>query len=263
MRIAVIIPAAGRSKRFGSPGRDKLAEDLGGRALLLRTVELFNKREDVATMVVAGPPDSLDQFKMKFGDQLAFLGAKVVAGGRKERWETVQAALAAVPADCTHVVVHDAARPATSPELIDRVFEAARKFDAVIPAVPVTATLKRVGEKSMATAEVDPIAARLLGEGAARRNDARPVLETLDRAGVVEAQTPQIFKAESLRRAYAASDLSGLTDDAAAVERLGETVYAVEGDPRNLKVTTTADLALVRAIMGVRPPADRPAHKRF
>ena len=93
--------------------------------------------------------------------------------------------------------------------------------------------------------------------------EACPVLETVDREGLAEIQTPQIFEADLLRRAYAQENLTGATDDAALVERLGETVHAVEGDVTNIKVTTSSDIRLVRAILGVKPPSERPAHKRF
>lgn len=261
MNIAVIITAAGRSERFG--GRDKLNEDLGGRALLMRTVELFNKRPEVGSVIVAGPPDKLDEFRFRFGDQLGFHGARIVPGGRAERWETVRNALQEVPGDCTHVAVHDAARPATPTDVIDRVFEAATMFDAVIPAVPVAATIKRVSKETKEAAQADPIAAAILGEAAKPRNLARQVEETIDRQRLVEVQTPQIFERGLLIRAYEQKDLSGATDDASLVERLGEAVFVVNGDPRNIKITTPADLHLVRAVLGVRPPQDRPAHKQF
>lgn len=261
MTIAVIITAAGKSERFG--GRDKLNEDLGGRALLMRTVELFNKRPEVGCVIVAGPPDHLDDFRFRFGDQLGFHGAKIVPGGRVERWETVKNALCEVPDQCTHVAVHDAARPGTPVEVIDRVFEAAKMFKAVIPAVPVTATIKRVSKESRQAAEADPIAAAILGDAARPKNTARKVEETIDRERLVEVQTPQVFERGLLLRAYTQKDLSGATDDASLVERLGEAVYVVNGDPRNLKVTTPADLHLMRAVLGVRPPAERPAHKQF
>ncbi len=261
MNIAVIITAAGRSERFG--GRDKLSEDLGGRALLMRTVELFNKRPEVGCVIVAGPPDHLDDFRFRFGDQLGFHGAKIVPGGRVERWETVKNALTEVPDQCTHVAVHDAARPGTPVEVIDRVFEAAKMFKAVIPAVHVTATIKRVSKEAKQAAEADPIAAAILGDAARPKNTARRVEETIDRQRLVEVQTPQIFERGLLLRAYAQKDLSGATDDASLVERLGEEVYVVNGDPRNLKVTTPADLHLMRAVLGVRPPAERPTHKQF
>lgn len=260
MHIAVVIPAAGSSTRYGA---DKLGQDLGGRALLLRTVELFTKRDDVRTIIVAAPPDALDEFRGRHGATLSFHGVQIVAGGRVERWETVRNALAAVPAEATHVAVHDAARPATPSEVIDRVFEAARKFDAVIPALPIHATVKRLGEETLSAVEADPIADLILGEQAGSKTEARPVLETVDRRGLVMVQTPQIFKAALLRRAYAEAELDGVTDDAQVVERIGHVVMAVEGDPRNVKVTTPADLALVRAILDVPPPAERPVHKRF
>jgi len=263
MKIAVIIPAAGRSLRFGG-NRCKLDEDLGGRPLLLRTVELFTKRDEVGLIVVAAPPDDLDQFKFKYGDRLAFHGAGVVAGGKIERWETVRNALDTITDfSITHVMVHDAARPATSPEVIDRVIEAGRKFDAVIPTVAIRSTVKRLGNEVVQAAEVDPIAAKLLGDAGHRKNEARPVVETIDRNNLVEVQTPQLFVIDLLRKAYHQENLDGATDDASLVERLGEAVYGVEGDIFNMKVTTPADLALVRKILNVKPPAKRPTHKRF
>ncbi len=263
MNVAVIIPAAGRSTRFGPA--DKLAQDLGGRPLLLRTVELFTKRDEVRTIVVAGPPDSFDEFTARYAAALGFHGALLVAGGRDARWETVRNALAAVPGECTHIAVHDAARPAASPELLARILEAARRVPAVIPAVPVAATLKRVAAETDDVADHgdDGLADAILGGAGRTTIGARRILETVDRSGLVEVQTPQVFEAGLLRRAYAAADLGGATDDASLVERLGEPVYAVEGDPRNLKVTTPADLALVRAILGLKAPAERPAHMRF
>ena len=107
--IGVIIPAAGESRRFGG---DKLGQDLGGRALLLRTVELFTKREEVRAIVVAAPPERFDEFRERYGAPLSFHGVRIVEGGRTERWETVRNALAAVPGECSHIAVHDAARPA-------------------------------------------------------------------------------------------------------------------------------------------------------
>ncbi len=266
MNIAVIIPAAGKGVRFGVA--DKLSQDLGGRALLLRTVETFTKRDDVSSIIVAAPPDSIDEFRDRFGAQLAFHGVRIVAGGTVERWETVRNALAEAPDDCTHIAVHDAARPAASQELIDRVFEAAKSLPAVIPGLAVTATVKRVGDETISTGEDDALADAILGEApatscGAAAGKARIVTATLDRRNLVLVQTPQIFRAELLRRAYAEANLEGVTDDAAVIERLGEPVYVVDGEPGNIKVTTPADLQFVRQIMGIRPQEGRPVHKRF
>lgn len=272
MNVCVIITAAGRSTRYSDGpaggGVDKLAQDLGGRSVLLRSVELFTKREEVRSIIVAGPPDELDDFRAKHGPALGFHGARIVAGGREHRWQTVRNALNdpdGVPAETTHVAVHDAARPGAANDLLDRVFQAATKLAAVIPVVPINATVKRVSDESVDVGgrDDDAIADLILGEAGKVSVPARRVVQTIDRTGLVEVQTPQVFEINLLRRAYAQANLEGATDDAELVERLGEPVYTVEGDVRNLKITRPADLKLMRAILGVPPPAERPVHKRF
>lgn len=263
MNICAIIPAAGRSRRFGPA--DKLSADLGGRTVLIRTVETLAKREEVRSIIVAGPPQDFDQFKDKFGPTLGFHGAKLVIGGAEHRWQTVKNALAAVPDDATHVAVHDAARPGVSKEVLDRVFGAARTLDAVIPVVPINATVKVVSEESqnVGNEDDDALADAILGDQGKVSIPARKVIRTIERKGMVEVQTPQVFTVELIKRAYAQSDLSNATDDAELVERLGETVHAVDGDVRNIKLTHAGDLQLMRAILGLPPPAERPVHKRF
>ena len=261
MRVGVIIAAAGKSTRFGDG--DKLSQDLGGRAVLLRTVEAFTKRDEVAAIVVAGPPDDLDGFRTRFGAALGFNGARIIEGGRTERWESIAKALAELPDDLTHIAVHDGARPCIGNELLDRVFAAAQVAKAVVPGVPVRDTLKRVGNETFSAAEDDAIADMILGDVGKQATSGRHVTETVSRENLMAIQTPQVFDAALLRRAYREVDLRGTTDDASVIERLGESVLVVEGDPRNIKITSQDDLALVRAIMKVAPPADRPAHLRF
>jgi len=261
MRISLIIPAAGASRRFGA-GRDKLSEDLAGRPVLQRTLELFTKRDDVASIIVAGPheDDAFAEFSLRHADKLSLFGAILVKGGREHRYETVEAALEHVPPDATHIAVHDAARPATPPDLIDRVFDAARAQPAVIPAIAVADTLKRLDPERTVEAAVDAADA-ILG-GAGKSEKLRVVQETVPRADLVAVQTPQIFEADLLRRAYAQADLDS-TDDAGLIERLGETVAVVEGDPRNIKITRPHDVPVVMAIMGLKAPAGRATHKKF
>ncbi len=265
MRIAVIIPGAGASSRYLSSGglRSKLDEDLGGKAVLQRTVELFTKHDDVAEIIVAGPADAgaFAEFKDRYGDRLGLLGAKLCAGGVTHRWETVKAALAHVGPDCTHIAVHDAARPCASMELLDRVFRAAERHGAAIPVVEVTDTLKRVEDTGESMGGDDSIAA-ILGETAESKKPLKVVAATIDRRGVVTVQTPQAFEAAVLRAAYDQADLSS-TDDAGLVERLGQRVVAVEGETRNIKITHPGDVALARAILGLREAEGRAAHKRF
>jgi 2-C-methyl-D-erythritol 4-phosphate cytidylyltransferase len=266
MNVCVIIPAAGASRRYGMG--DKLAQDLGGRAVLLRTVEVFTKRDEVKCIIVAGPHDSFNEFRDKFGPTLGFHGAKLVPGGRTHRWETVKAVLdhpEAIPADSTHIAIHDAARPGVSSEVLDRVFEAARTLKAVIAAVPINATIKRVEAEGVdvRSTDDDVIADMILGDAGKVAVNARKVLQTVDRSNLVEVQTPQVFEINLLRRAFAQTNLQGVTDDAEAVERLGEAVYMVEGDARNIKITRAADLSLMRAILNIKPPTERPTHMKF
>jgi 2-C-methyl-D-erythritol 4-phosphate cytidylyltransferase len=267
MKLAVIIPAAGSSRRFnhdplagGLGHRSKLDEDLGGRTVLQRTVELFNTRPETAAVIVAGPhdEDAFAAFKFRHGDMLAMLGATVVRGGAVHRWETVKAALAAVPVGVTHVAVHDAARPACPVDLIDRVLDAAQRFAAVIPAVEIDSTVKRLGDE-VADDHADPLAGIL---GAEEKAPLRAVAQTVDRSGLVAVQTPQVFERALLERAYAQADLDS-TDDAGLVERLGERVVVVPGDPRNIKITRPGDVEMIRRVMNYKGSDAKPAHLRF
>lgn len=271
MQIAVIIPAAGFSRRYteaaGFDGpRSKLDEDLGGRPVLHRTVEAFANHDapglTLGPIIVAGPQeeDAFATFRMRHGDKLAILGVSLVRGGRTHRWETVRAALDEVPDDATHIAVHDAARPCVTTELLDRVFEAAKRHPAVVPGLDITDTLKRVSDEPIDDNDADPLAAILGGSGS--EPGARRVEATVPRHGLVAVQTPQVFAADLLRRAYAQDDLAS-TDDAGLIERLGEPVVVVRGAETNLKITTPTDLTLARAVMGVGGPKSRPSHKRF
>jgi 2-C-methyl-D-erythritol 4-phosphate cytidylyltransferase len=263
MRIAVIIAAGGSGTRYARGSgfdRSKLDEDLGGRPVLHRAVEVFDKLDAVCAIIVAGPgePEAFARFRERHADRLSIMGAKLVMGGAL-RSDSVAAALREVPSDATHVAVHDGARPCTPPDLVERLFAAAEDFPAVIPALDVVETLKRVSDAALPAKE-DPLAA-ILGAAPAGPG-ARLVERTIDRAGLVAVQTPQVFAADLLRRAYAQSGASG-TDDAELVERLGEPVAVIEGDARNIKITRQADLGLARAILGVSLPSQRPVHKRF
>lgn len=263
MNLAVIIPAAGASSRYASAGgvRSKVDEDLGGRPVLHRTVELFNSRDETSVIIVAGPCHQWQDFIDRHGDKLGLLGVKVCKGGEKHRYETVRNALALVPEDCTHVAVHDGARPCTPPELIDRVLAAAEKHPAVIPAIEVPDTIKRLSAAPKEDRDIDPLDAILGGAGALGRK-VRTVEATVSREGLGLVQTPQVFARNLLLRAYAQPDLTG-TDDASLIEKLGEPVAVVEGDPRNIKITRPIDLHMARLILQLRPPAEREAHKRF
>ncbi len=266
MSVSVIIPAAGASTRFGQ--QNKLDQDLGGRSVLQRTVELFANHPRVDQIVVAGPnhePGAFEDFKLRYADRLGLLGCVVCPGGTEHRWQTVKAALAEVPQSAQVIAVHDAARPCTPTALIDRLFAAVidHNHPAVIPGAPLTDTIKEVSAETAADTPDDPLDA-ILGSSGKADLDARAVERTLDRSRLVAVQTPQVFRAELLRRAYDQPDLSS-TDDAGLVERLGEPVLVLEADPSNIKITHPRDLDLARLVLGLKQAEDarRAAHQRF
>lgn len=265
-RIAVILPAAGSGKRFlagGESPKPKVEIDLAGKPAFQWSVELFLRRPEVGRVLMAVAPNRLDAFAFAHGDLLELMGVTLVPGGTVERWETVAKALEHVDASHTHVAVHDAARPLATRAMVDRVFAAAERYDAVIPAMPATSTLKRAVDVPPDEQPGDAIDA-ILGGPATTAPPAKRVVETVDRSALIEVQTPQVFRADVLRRAYAAVasgelDAAQITDDAGLVEALGETVYAVEGESTNLKITRPADAELAAALLERRVAASAKA----
>lgn len=236
--FAVILPAAGRSSRFGDPRQKKIYADLDGRAVWLRAAEPFVNRDDVSQIILAISADDRELFESRYRASVAFWNITVIDGGA-ERYDTVARALEVVDPACEFVAVHDAARPCVSTELIDAVFAAARKFGAAIPGLAVADTLKRV----------DPTS--------------RQVVATVPREGLVAVQTPQAFRRDLLMKAYAnRSNVNQVTDDAQLVEAIGQTCHVVDGSPFNLKITTAADLKVVSAFlqMMLKPKKDRQIH---
>ncbi len=261
--VSVILPAAGAGSRFiqstSSPGPSKVELGIAGKPVFLHAVDLFAGRADVGQVIIAVAPDQLDDFKFRWGDKLGFLGVEVVAGGQAERWETVANALKAVNDAATHIAVHDAARPLATPTMIDRVFEAAERFDAVIPACDVGSTLKQVEPDDTVQQQADPLDA-ILGPADQDAGPVRRVVKTVDRRNLVAVQTPQVFTADLLRRAYqqiadGKLGTDGITDDAQLIESLGEPVRIVEGETTNIKITYPADAELAEALLTQRGTA--------
>lgn len=226
-KFAVILPAAGKSSRFKDQHYKKPFAPLGDRAVWLHAAERFLNRDDVQQTIVVISADDRELFRMKFGANIAILGVQLVEGGA-ERSSSVAAALATVKADIEFVAVHDAVRPCLVDEWIDRIFAAAAKSGAAIPAVPVCQTLKR-------------------------SLDGRSVTETVSRSQLWEAQTPQVFRRELLLEAYAQRGDFSATDDAQLVERLGHPVTIVPGSRLNVKITTREDLKLAQAALKALP----------
>jgi 2-C-methyl-D-erythritol 4-phosphate cytidylyltransferase len=214
-----LIAAAGSGERLGID-RPKAFAVLGGRPLLAESLDRLDRCPFVDAIVVAAPPE-WEEPSILLAEELA--ASKVVAcvTGGATRAESVAAALTEVPEEALVVLVHDAARPLVGDGVVERLMAPlAEGFDGAVPVLPVADTLKRVRDGV--------------------------VEETVDRAGLVSAQTPQAFLVSTLRRAFS-GDLVGATDCASLVERAGGRVATVEGDPRLLKVTTPDDLALVES----------------
>ena len=220
---AVLVPAAGRGERLGV-GVPKALCRLAGEPLLVHAVRRLAAARCVAVIVVAAPPDAVDGVRDLLKPVSGMVPVTVVPGGAS-RQASVAAALAAVPADLPIVLVHDAARPLTPPELVDEVAAAVRAgHDAVIPVLPVVDTVKRV-------------------------DAAGAVLGTVDRAPLRAVQTPQGFSHATLRAAHAAADIDA-TDDAGLAERIGVVVHTVPGRAEALKVTRPFDLVVAEALLG-------------
>lgn len=226
-KVAVIVPGAGAGERFGGE-RNKIFEKIKDQPMFLRTLEVFTGRRDVVQTIFVCSAADMDEVKDKYGGHLSFMGVTLVEGG-KTRSESVRNALAKVCDEAEMVAVHDAARPCVSRVWVDAVFAEADKTGAALLALPLHGTLKRVADSGI-------------------------VDETLPRAdykNLWEAQTPQVFGKTVLEEAYASG--KDATDDAALVEALGRPVSVVTGDPRNIKVTTPADLAFANAVVNSLP----------
>ncbi len=227
-KFAVILPAAGKSSRFREKEKKPFAT-LDGRAVWLRSAELFVTRPDVCQCLILVAPDDQEMFRRRYGANLAFMNVQIVDGGA-ERFDSVANALALVKPEAEFVAVHDAVRPCLTEELISSVFAQAEKTGAALLGVPVVETVKRVDGRQQ-------------------------VQETVARQGLWLAQTPQVFRREWLLEAYGKRGQLGknITDDAQLVEAAGHKVQMVEGATTNLKITTKADLHLAEAVLKSRP----------
>lgn len=256
MNVTVILPAAGVGSRFaagGAASASKIEFELEHKPVFLHAIEAFRSHTDVAQIILAVHPDRVDEFRFRWEAKLSDLGVTLIAGGLAERWETVKLALDVVSPDATHIAVHDAARPCVSPALIERVFAAAGTFDAVLPGLAVSDTLKKVGEEIEMDEQGGDAIDMILGVESNPIAGARPIRSTVSRDGLYAVQTPQVFEAALLQRAYTdVQNMAGVTDDASLIETMGQPVHVVDGDPLNLKITRPADAELLAAVLSLR-----------
>jgi len=217
--VGAIIAAAGRSERMG--GSDKLFAVVGGKPLLAHTLSAFQTCRGVDRVVLVLSPENMERGR-ELVAEAGFDKVAAVCQGGERRQDSVRNGLEAL-ASCQWVVVHDGARPLVTAELIERGLEAAKETGAAIAALPIGDTVK----------EVEP--AGVIGR-------------TVSRGQLWAAQTPQVFRYDMLREAHERAQ-GEATDDAALVESLGYQVKVFDGSPRNIKVTTAADLAVVEALL--------------
>jgi len=227
-KVAVILCAAGASSRFGGK-RKKPFIDVGGRAAFLYSVELFSGRDDVKQILLAISSEDEELVTVKWGPNLKFFNVKICLGGQ-ERFETVSKSLELIKNDIELVAVHDAVRCCVTEQWIDQVIASAAKTGAAILACPVVATIKKVKENT--------------------------ITQTVDRLGLYEAQTPQVFDVNLLKKAYSNLknlDKNTISDDAQLVEAVGHKVSIIETDSSNIKITRQSDIAIAEAILKTRP----------
>ena len=222
-RVAAIIAAAGMSSRMG--GTDKLFAPLFGVPILAHTFLAFEHCDYIDEIIVAAASESI----VPIGDLCKGYGitkATQILRGGESRTESVYAALMSAPPETEYAAIHDGARPLVKPALIAEVVECAFKYGAAVPATPLTDTVKST--------------------------DGGNIIKTVDRNALRAVQTPQVFQIGLIKGALtkAIRESAALTDDCAAVERIGMKVKIVAGSPGNIKITAPADLAIAEALMG-------------
>lgn len=222
-KLVAIVPAAGAGKRLGL-GINKAFAILRGAPLIVHCLAMLARTQLVSEAIVVLAPAEVDEGRTLLAsyqaEYFAALPIKVVAGG-KERQDSVANALDAVPADAAYIAVHDGARPFAGRAVFARTLAAAKEQGAAIAVVPVKNTIKVV--------DADGV-----------------VVDTPVRSTLVAVQTPQVFRAQLLKDAYAhlAAHPAAVTDDASVVELLGHKVVVAEGRYENIKITTPEDLVL-------------------
>ncbi len=218
-RCGAVIVAAGSASRM--KGKDKIMESLGGEPLIVKSVRAFQQCDAVSEIVIVTREDLLMQVT---GLCRGFDKVSAVVAGGKDRVASVQNGLNVLSDKVKLAAIHDGARPLITWQVIDRVVRAAHSYGAAAPGVPVKDTVKIVS--------------------------GGVVKSTPDRKTLQAIQTPQVFDFDLLRGALkqAVADGAEITDDCSAVERMGMSIKIVEGDERNIKVTTPMDLQIVRLL---------------
>jgi 2-C-methyl-D-erythritol 4-phosphate cytidylyltransferase len=232
MKVIVIIPAAGLGTRMAPAGKQAASKqflEINGTPIVFHTLRVFARNRQVSQIIVALRKSEMERFGRQLEKEGMAGKVEMVEGGG-HRQQSVGNALSHIKAAADDVVlVHDAVRPFVDDEIIASVVREAQKHGAAIAGLPASDTIKQVERAA---------------EGAI-------ITSTIPRERVVQAQTPQGFRYELIQRAFSSAAADGFlgTDEASLVERLGESVWVVMGSPRNIKITTPADLELAEFLM--------------
>jgi len=215
-----VIVAAGNASRMG--GIDKVMAELRGEPMIVRTTRAFQESNVIREIVIVTRPDLIDKIKELCAD---FAKVKAVVAGGADRAGSVNNGLKALSSKVRLAAVHDGARPLITQEVIDRTVRTAHIYAAAAPGVPVKDTVK------------------IVRGGVVEATPDRNILQAI--------QTPQVFDYDLLKGALkkAKDDEAAITDDCSAVERMGMAVRIVEGDERNIKVTTPMDLRIAELLL--------------
>ena len=224
MHVTAIVPAAGEGSRFGGSVRKQFLA-LNGLPILSHTLRSLAASEALAAMIVVVPPGEESEGRDAVRAAGVSVETEVVSGGQ-ERQDSVYNGLLRAKPDTDLVLIHDGVRPFVSREAILAAIGAAKEWGAVVTAVPVTDTIKKVDTDGL-------------------------VLDTPERGQLWAAQTPQVFRYSLLMQAHRVARGDGIvaTDDAALMERIGVRVKVVKGSPENLKITSEEDLPLAELIL--------------
>lgn len=233
MKVIAIIPAAGLGTRMAPPGKKGLPSkqffEINGTPILIHTLRVFARNNQVTRIVVALRRNEMEQFSRTLEKERLAAKVELVEGG-EHRQDSVANAVASLKAAKDDIVlVHDAVRPFVDDEIIASVIREVEKHGAAIAGLPAVDTIKQVERAA---------------EGAI-------ITSTIPRERVVQAQTPQGFRYELIKRAFDGALADGFTgtDEASLVERLGENVWVVMGSARNIKITTPADMELAEFLL--------------
>lgn len=222
MKVAAVVPAAGRGERAGL-GFNKIFASLRGEPVITHTLRALENCADISSVVLVAQPADADALEELTAGSFEKVHNIVLGGPRRQ--DSVARGLAAVDADARVILIHDAARPLVTPELLSKSIRVCRAMGSAVAAVPVSDTIKQADQS-------------------------RRVVKTLERRGLWSIQTPQTFQRDLIQRAYERGGTGPtVSDDAYLVELVGEPVHLIYGSRLNIKITVAEDLLIAEALL--------------